>query len=59
MFTPFPTDQLQQTGAAENKVDMLDVPGKGRCYVYIARYIGIISKVTKCMIIVIYKVVQI
>ncbi|KAJ9588913.1 hypothetical protein L9F63_017791, partial [Diploptera punctata] len=22
----------------ENKVDMLDVPGKGRCYVYIARY---------------------
>jgi hypothetical protein len=53
MFTTFPTDQLQQTGAAENKVDMLDVPGKGRCYVYIARYIGMISKVTKFKIIVI------
>jgi hypothetical protein len=53
MFTPFPSDQLQQTGAAENKVDMLDVPGKGRCYVYIARYISIISKVTKFKIIVI------
>ncbi|XP_069684047.1 RIMS-binding protein 2 isoform X8 [Periplaneta americana] len=38
VFTTFPADQLQQTGAAENKVDMLDVPGKGRCYVYIARY---------------------
>ena len=21
----------------ENKVDMLDIPGKGRCYVYLAR----------------------
>jgi hypothetical protein len=52
MFTTFPTDQLQQTGA-ENKVDMLDVPGKGRCYVYIARYISIISKVAKFKIIVI------
>ena len=36
VFTAFPTDQLHQT---ENKVDMLDVPGKGRCYVYIARYV--------------------
>lgn len=46
MFTTFPADQLQQTGAAENKVDMLDVPGKGRCYVYIARYTCIISYIT-------------
>ena len=22
---------------AENKVDMLEIPGKGRCYVYLAR----------------------
>ena len=22
-------------------VDMLDIPGKGRCYVYIARYVNI------------------
>lgn len=29
------TDQ-QQT---QDKVDMLDIPGKGRCYVYIARYV--------------------
>ena len=24
-------------GAGENKVDMLEIPGKGRCYVYLAR----------------------
>jgi hypothetical protein len=47
MFTTFPADQLQQTGVAENKVDMLDVPGKGRCYVYIARYTCIISYITR------------
>lgn len=29
------TDQ-QQT---HDKVDMLDIPGKGRCYVYIARFV--------------------
>ena len=23
--------------SAENKVDMLEIPGKGRCYVYLAR----------------------
>ncbi|XP_046682775.1 RIMS-binding protein 2 isoform X2 [Homalodisca vitripennis] len=28
------TDQQQ----SQDKVDMLDIPGKGRCYVYIARY---------------------
>ena len=24
-------------GAGENRVDMLEIPGKGRCYVYLAR----------------------
>ena len=24
-------------GSGENKVDMLEIPGKGRCYVYLAR----------------------
>ena len=24
--------------AGENRVDMLEIPGKGRCYVYLARY---------------------
>jgi hypothetical protein len=47
MYATFPADQLQQTVAAENKVDMLDVPGKGRCYVYIARYTCIIRCITR------------
>ena len=28
---------LAQAGAGENRVDMLEIPGKGRCYVYLAR----------------------
>ena len=28
---------LGQAGAGENRVDMLEIPGKGRCYVYLAR----------------------
>ncbi|XP_018369097.1 PREDICTED: uncharacterized protein LOC108765078 isoform X4 [Trachymyrmex cornetzi] len=35
-----PLDRLTNTEdiASEGQVDMLDVPGKGRCYVYIARF---------------------
>lgn len=31
-------DAQHLLGSAAGKVDMLDIPGKGRCYVYIARY---------------------
>lgn len=30
---------LGQAGAGENRVDMLEIPGKGRCYVYLARWV--------------------
>ncbi|XP_075220462.1 RIMS binding protein [Lycorma delicatula] len=35
IYSTFPEQQLP---AGSDKVDMLDIPGKGRCYVYIARY---------------------
>ncbi|XP_011863351.1 PREDICTED: peripheral-type benzodiazepine receptor-associated protein 1-like isoform X2 [Vollenhovia emeryi] len=33
-----PLDRLTEDIVPEGQVDMLDVPGKGRCYVYIARF---------------------
>lgn len=32
-------EQHSQTTHDNKLVDMLDIPGKGRCYVYIARYV--------------------
>ncbi|XP_024084394.1 peripheral-type benzodiazepine receptor-associated protein 1 isoform X4 [Cimex lectularius] len=37
MYGTFP-DQHLTLGQDSKMVDMLDIPGKGRCYVYIARY---------------------
>ena len=33
------TSTLAGQGPGENKVDMLEIPGKGRCYVYLARLV--------------------
>lgn len=33
-----PLDRLTADPSIEGQVDMLDIPGKGRCYVYIARF---------------------
>ena len=35
---------LAQAGAGENRVDMLEIPGKGRCYVYLARWVVILIR---------------
>ncbi|KAF6216072.1 hypothetical protein GE061_000410 [Apolygus lucorum] len=37
LYSTFP-DQHLSLGQDSKVVDMLDIPGKGRCYVYIARY---------------------